>query len=317
MPARRLEWAVAGGFAGWALARVAAADRLWPVDSQAVASLSFTPQVAAGAWLGALLLRDSRAAAVAAVAAGTMTAVVAPRGIARRQPEATGPVLRVLTVNLLVGRAAAAPLVGLVGITGADVLFVQELTADAAARLSAAGLNDLLPHAVDDLTAADSRGNAIYARYPLADCPTTVPTPCAQPVTTLSLPSGAARLACVHLHTPKPLWSRSGVSSWREELRGLSCALAPGDPPVIIAGDFNSTADHAEFRRLLNRGYADAASQSGMGLVPTWGSRPGRRALLTIDHVLVDRRCAVLGTSVHPLPGTDHRAVLAELRLPA
>ena len=39
-------------------------------------------------------------------------------------------------------------------------------------------------------------------------------------------------------------------------------------------------------------------------------------ALLTIDHVLVDPRCAVLATSVHALPGSDHRAVYAEFRLP-
>jgi len=46
-----------------------------------------------------------------------------------------------------------------------------------------------------------------------------------------------------------------------------------------------------------------------------WGPR-GKPALLTIDHVLVDPRCAVLATSVHDLPGSDHRAVYAEFRLP-
>jgi hypothetical protein len=32
--------------------------------------------------------------------------------------------------------------------------------------------------------------------------------------------------------------------------------------------------------------------------------------------VLLDPRCAVLGASVHPLPGSDHLAVSAEFRLP-
>jgi endonuclease/exonuclease/phosphatase family metal-dependent hydrolase len=49
----------------------------------------------------------------------------------------------------------------------------------------------------------------------------------------------------------------------------------------------------------------------------TWGQRPARRpALLAIDHVLADRTCAVLTTSTHLLPGSDHRALYAELRLP-
>jgi endonuclease/exonuclease/phosphatase family metal-dependent hydrolase len=37
---------------------------------------------------------------------------------------------------------------------------------------------------------------------------------------------------------------------------------------------------------------------------------------LTIDHVLVDRRAAVHRVTVHDLPGSDHRAVFADLRLP-
>jgi endonuclease/exonuclease/phosphatase (EEP) superfamily protein YafD len=39
--------------------------------------------------------------------------------------------------------------------------------------------------------------------------------------------------------------------------------------------------------------------------------------VLAIDHVLIDRRCAVLTTSAHRLTGSDHRALYAELRLPA
>jgi hypothetical protein len=33
--------------------------------------------------------------------------------------------------------------------------------------------------------------------------------------------------------------------------------------------------------------------------------------------VLVSRGCAVLDTAVHDVPGSDHRAVYAEIRLPA
>jgi hypothetical protein len=38
--------------------------------------------------------------------------------------------------------------------------------------------------------------------------------------------------------------------------------------------------------------------------------------VLTLDHVLVDRNSAVLDYSVHIVPGTDHRAVFAEVQLP-
>jgi endonuclease/exonuclease/phosphatase (EEP) superfamily protein YafD len=43
-----------------------------------------------------------------------------------------------------------------------------------------------------------------------------------------------------------------------------------------------------------------------------------RRALpITIDHVLVDRRIRVEAVRVAAIPGSDHRAVIVTLRLPA
>jgi endonuclease/exonuclease/phosphatase family metal-dependent hydrolase len=317
---RRLSWAVAGGFAGYALARMTAADRLRLIGIPAASLLPFTPQAAAAAWLCSLLLGDERASAVTAAAAAGLTAALVPRVVARSQPAASGPELRVLTANLLAGRAAVSELVDLVRSTDADVLFVQELSDRAATGLSAVGLDQLLPYAITDLGTREHRGNGIYARHPLSTCPRVMPTSSIQPVVTMKLTEAQVRLACVHLYTPKLPWSRSGAARWRADLAALSLLPTPGgkdDPPLIAAGDFNSTVDHIDFRRLLGHGLNDAAGQAGNGLTPTWGIFPGGRfALLTLDHVLTDDRCAVLGTSVHALRGTDHRAVFARIRLP-
>jgi endonuclease/exonuclease/phosphatase family metal-dependent hydrolase len=309
---------VAGGFAGYALARTTAADRLRLIGIPGASLLPFTPQVAAAAWLCALLLGDERATTVTAAAAASLTATLVPRTIARSQPAPSGPELRVLTANLLAGRAAAGGVVELVRRTAADVMFVQELSDHAATELSAAGLDRLLPYAITDLGTPEHRGNGIYARHPLRACPQTMPTSSIQPVVTMKLPASQVQLACVHLYAPKGPWSPSGVARWRADLEALSQLPLRGEPAVLIAaGDFNSTVDHADFRRLLGHGLNDAACQVGGGLAPTWGFIPGGRlALLTIDHVLTDDRCAVLGTSVHALRSTDHRAVFARIRLP-
>ena len=140
-----MEWAVAGALGGWAAARLAGADRLRFAEAWAVPLLSFTPQVTAGAWASALLLRGAGPAAATAVAGAALTAAVGPRAVPSRQPPAAGPVLRVLTANLLAGRAGAQAVAELVSRKHADVLFVQELTAQAAARLQRAGLGDA-PH---------------------------------------------------------------------------------------------------------------------------------------------------------------------------
>ena len=320
-----MEWALATALAGWAAARLAGADRLRFAEAWAVPLLSFTPQVTAGALASALLLRGGPAATTAAAGAA-LTVAVGPRAVPSRQPPAAGPTLRVLTANLLLGRAAPESVVEIVRRTRADVLFVQELTSEAAARLRRAGLGDLLEHGMAQPMPNGTRGSGIYARYPLrcalpadsvsASPVSVAPVSAARCTARLELPSGqSVQLACIHAGPPRPPWSPGATARWRGQLAALP---APGAGPVILAGDFNATLDHAQFRRLLRRGFADAASQAGQGLVHTWGPRPDwRLTLLAIDHVLVDRRCQVLTTSAYRVTGSDHRALYAELRLPA
>ena len=318
---KRISWLAAGGLAGYGAMRLAGADRCQRGAAATVPLLAVTPHVAAAALLGSLLLRRRGAAAAAALTGAVLAAVTAPRAIRRPQPPADGPALRVITANLLKGRASAEAVVGLVRRQGADVLFLQELTEPTVSRLKQAGLTDLLPHEMTDFGEASARGRGIYARFPLTeglDHPG--PADAAQLTARLELPGGQrADLVCVHAAPPKPPWSPANTARWRKELAALPGLAGPAaDPPRVLAGDFNATVDHAYLRRVLRLGHVDAAIQLGHGLIPTWGPEPrGRPALLTIDHVLVDPGCAVRAVSVHPLPGSDHRAVYAEFRLPA
>jgi endonuclease/exonuclease/phosphatase (EEP) superfamily protein YafD len=309
----KVSWAVAGGLALWAVARVTAADRVRRLEAPAVPLLTFTPQVAKAApWvaLGLRLAGRRRPAATAAVAAAALGLVVRPRGIARPAAGACGPLLRVLTANLYFGRADAEVVVARVRQAGADVLFLQELTADAVTRLKQAGLDDLMPHTQLELRGG-SRGSGIYSRFPLSEGPAVESVHMAQPTALLELPNGdAVELICVHPVTPT--LARGGSARWREELAVLP---PPGERPRVMAGDFNATLDHAVFRRVLRLGYADAGLQAGKALTPTWGP-PEKSGIFTLDHVLVDRSCVVLEYSVHVIPGSDHRAVYAEIQLP-
>jgi endonuclease/exonuclease/phosphatase (EEP) superfamily protein YafD len=116
----------------------------------------------------------------------------------------------------------------------------------------------------------------------------------------------------VHPMVPR---SEANMDQWRADLRALPPAT-PRGAVRILAGDFNATLDHAEFRRVVDRGYEDVADEVGHGLRATWPAN-GRRTLpVTIDHVLADERCGVRDVRVIELPGSDHRAVVAELVLP-
>ena len=311
-----LHWAVAGGLAAWAAARLSGADRVHAAEGWAVPALSFTPQVTAAALAALPLLRGGSSRGAATLAAAALAASVAPRAIPRPQPPADGAELRVLTSNMLFGRDDAETIVRLAAVSGADVLFLQELTAGAAARLQRAGLGSVLPYQVFESVTSGPKGSGIWARYPLRGGLDVQPLSRSMPVARIDLPGGeSAQLVCVHLRPPRPSHSPSGAARWRTEMELLP---GPGDVPVILAGDFNATVDHARFRALLRQGYVDAAVQAGRGLVPTWGPRPGGKlAMLAIDHILLDPRCAVRSVSAHSVPGTDHRALYAQIQLPA
>ncbi|WP_153535812.1 endonuclease/exonuclease/phosphatase family protein [Actinomadura macrotermitis] len=330
MPGRSARWRTAAAWTGvaawgtWALVRFAGGDRLPGVGALTAPALALTPYAAAAAplpVLAALLLRRRRAALAGVLVAGTLAAAVLPRAFGGGEPPARGPVFRVLTANLMFGEADPARLIDLVRRTGADVLSLQELPPEAVARYERAGLTALLPNKVVDARWG-AAGSGLYSRHPLRALPPLARTQMAMPSAELTLPGGRrVEITAVH---PVPPISAESLHDWKRDLGELPAAhpadmaagaAATAAPVRILAGDFNATLDHATLRRVIGRGYADAADRAGAGLVPTWGLADPRPPL-TIDHVLADRRCAVRAVSVHDLPGSDHRAVFAELRLP-
>jgi endonuclease/exonuclease/phosphatase (EEP) superfamily protein YafD len=330
-----LAWTVTGSWGAWAIVRLTGADRFTGGGVPVVPLLSFTPYVAAAAPLpvvGAALLRRRRAAAVAGIVAVGLLAAVVPRAVTSGQPAAQGPRLRVLSANLQFSLADPAVIVDLARRTGADVLSVQELTPDGAEALARAGLTRLLPYQVVD-TREGPTGSGLYSRHRLRALPPVPGTVMAMPRAELVL-AGDVHVEVTAVH-PLPPLSAANSRDWRHGLDTLPAAaersgpqsgsasrpdsgsaseVAPGVVRLLV-GDYNATLDHARFRELLGRGYADAAERVGKGLVPTWGV--GQKAPpLTIDHIIVDRRVAVRRVEVYALPGSDHRALFAELRLP-
>jgi endonuclease/exonuclease/phosphatase (EEP) superfamily protein YafD len=309
---RLVAWLLVALSACWVAVRLPGLERGFPL----VPLVAFTP-LAAGAAIVAValvaLLRQRAAAVVAAALAAALVVTVAPRTLGGpSEPDgAAGPRLRVLTANMHFGTGSPEALVELVRRTRADVLSVQELTPGLARDLDAAGLAALLPERVGEPSDGGS-GIRLYANVPLE--PRSAPGRRRNPVAAATARiDGGPAVELVAVHAPAPhSWS---VADWRQDLRALPQAT-PDGPVRILAGDFNATLDHAELRRILDTGYEDAADEVGAGLVATWPH--GRRLPppVTIDHVLADERCGVEAVSVHAIPGTDHRAVLAELVLP-
>jgi endonuclease/exonuclease/phosphatase (EEP) superfamily protein YafD len=222
--------------------------------------------------------------------------------------------IRVVSANLRYGRADPAAVVRLAG-QHADILAVQELTSEKADQISAAGIDEILPYRV--LRAREGpAGVGIWSRYPL--------TPGADyDEFWLGLITARVRIpgmrvdatvASTHISAPWP----DPIRGWRDDLARLGEVLGEigtsASGPVMLAGDLNATPDALEFRRLLRDGYHDAAEQAGAGLTRTHPADIVIPPLFAVDHILLRGGTA---TSVRtlPVPGSDHRALLARITL--
>jgi endonuclease/exonuclease/phosphatase (EEP) superfamily protein YafD len=275
--------------------------------------VSFTPYFGVAALVVlavAAVTRNRAATAMMLAVCACLAWLVVPRAVAD-SGSAEGRPLRVLTANLNGGRGDAQVIVDLVRRLNVDVLSLQELTWAEQDRLAAAGLEGLLPYQVTKPDTWGPVGSGVYARYPLRERTGVFqPVGHRMPVAEVALPGGSpVEVVVVHPVAPVP----STVPEWEAGVSTLPPAPSTG-MPRILAGDFNATLDHAVFRRLLGTGYTDAAAATGQGLVPTW---PTRRfpPLVAIDHVLTDGRAGAVAVQIHDVPGSDHRALFADLRV--
>jgi endonuclease/exonuclease/phosphatase family metal-dependent hydrolase len=316
VPGRRLAAALTVPWATWAVLRATGGERGFPL----VPALAFTPYAAATSVLPlavAVRGRAPAAAGVAAVSAAVLGATVLGRAGRRRPPVDAGTRrLRLATVSLRVGEADPRAVVDLVADRAVDVLALQEVTPEADAALRAAGIGERLPHGHVVLARDGSppgAGGALWSRWPLLQrC--TVPGTFEQPAARPAVP-GAPDVEVTAVHVTPPSTSPSAVAGWTADLARLPVP----DPGVlrVLAGDFNATLDHAAFRRVLRGGYVDAAGLVGRALHATWTPLRFPQPRLTLDHLLLDPRVGVRSLSLARVPGSDHRALVADLALPA
>ena len=233
------------------------------------------------------------------------------------QPPDAGPgvlSLRVLTLNVLRGRADPVAVVREVERHQVDVLVVQELTPGMVQRLTDAGVGAVLPFCHLD-PAPRSDGTGLWARWPLAPLPPVPGLVSAAPRARIE-PVDGWPVTLTGVHPRPPIRRRS--RRWRGELAAIRSALVATGGQQVVAGDFNATRDHRPFRDLLDAGFLDCADAARRRPWPGFTWPAGRRIppVMRLDHVLISRDGAtVCAARTIDVPGTDHRGVLAVIEL--
>lgn len=217
--------------------------------------------------------------------------------------------LTVMTANLYVGEGDGLALVAAASQEDVDLLVVQEITVGLLAAMESGGLEDLFPHRAGE-PAEGGGGTMVFAREPLGDARRLDTTWGGWEVTLGSL-------TVLGVHPISPVQ----VSEWRRDHAAVLEAAVASDADLVV-GDLNATTDHEPLRRLADEGYRSATELANEGWQPTWPVH-GRTSLwglplphlVQIDHVLVGPSLAALGTHTLDIPGTDHRALVAEVAL--
>ena len=250
-----------------------------------------------------------------------VTVLELPTGLPPRT-DRQGPSLRIAAANLAFNNRESKAAGRRVADLGADVLILLEWTGrNADGHQDHDSWNVLL-----DEPRGGAHGVRILAHRSLdahaALVPTPVVGPCPMPVATARVRFGHGWLAILGVHAPPPideceetnaptLAALASIVSNGRLLENMGAARR-GDP-VVIAGDFNALPGSSELSPLRYVGLVDTHMSLHWRPIGTWTPSKSVPHLLRIDYILAPEDIPVIGSWTVNLPGSDHRAVVAEL----
>lgn len=256
-----------------------------------------------------LIARGWRSAGVAGVLVGVVLWTLVPAFVPESRA-ASGPEVMVMQSNLLFGQADVDAVVRAVRDNRIDVLTVDELTNPAVDRLAAARLGEQLPYSYLQPTADGGGGTGIYSRYPLRDTKKYDGFVLNQVSAIMDHPERGPITVFAFHPIPPPF----NFSDWLVEMPRIREILDAQTGPAIVGADFNATRDHAAYRDLLHGCFESAADQVGAGLLPTFPNDRSWGPIIGIDHILLADATAQEVRTLS-VPGSDHRALIARVRL--
>lgn len=272
----------------------------------------FRVQYAAAAVLLVLLLAWQRRPTLSCVALALALWHTVP-GVQRAVAQAPGATcgaqpFTVATANLLYTNPRREPFLDWLERHSPDLVVVQEVTPEWIPVLR--GLPGY-PHQYV-LPRTDPYGIGILSRWPLASVSPVDLAGDGIPSLTGIAEIDGQRVRILGLHTRWPVLP--SLARLRDTALQRAAERVRGEElPVVALGDLNLTPDAPAFARLLGTsGLRDAVD--GRRWRPTWlaGFWP---LALRIDHVLVSRELCVDHAEVGESIGSDHRPLIARLRV--
>ena len=268
--------------------------------------------IAATAWFA--LVRSWILAAATAIFAAIAGSAILPDVLgvdSFPQNGESGQGLQVATLNLLhsnkEGHQAALEVIRA---ADPDVIWFGEYTPTWQDFLQTA-LHDY-PYRLErpDLSAF---GAALYARWPLQDAEFLDGGHTWSPFGRAVALTDAGPIGVLGVHPPPPQLRRGGAEERDRGLAAIRPMLDALPPRRVVLGDFNSTPWNDTFQAM--RAACELSAGSTAWWLPSWPDPLPGLLRVPIDHVLVGGDLAVVDARLGPSIGSDHRPVVATIRV--
>lgn len=314
-------WRILAAGAAFGLAVVAAIRAIGLASSPLFILISaLAPLLLLGAWVVGLvgLLKRSRPLILVALVL-IVVQIFWATGEFGRSPRGVDPgvsvagELRVATANVFAGNDAVGVLFESLAAQGADVVMLQEITPEQLELLERTASWVSFPHRVLDARPG-AHGSVIVSRLPIDSGGVIWPGgwPMTQAFVRVPTADQPVAVELINVHVIAPL-STDSITIWNAQLADLQTMVADASAPVVIAGDFNATAQHGGVAELTDAGLVDAHLAAGWGWGATFPASGVVPAVLRLDRILVADEFEVRGFSrLDPL-GSDHRPLMAQI----
>ena len=259
------------------------------------------------------------AAAFLGLAAAPWMVIAASPVLAASPAPACAKPLRVVTANLLAINPSIAAAADALRRIDADILVTQETTEGF--WRSASALHALYPYrAYRQRQPSGVYGAVLWSKYPLTDIQIDTmsavnPVLARATVDLDALPGWRGRAVdAIGLHFGLPI-----IGDNRAQIERLGAFIGPGAPnlPRLVLGDFNAAPWGYGMRRAaseLDAQMIGGFRQTWRGTYPAPGlPNPPELIGHQIDHVLISEDLHPCAIWTEIIPGSDHRAVVAEI----
>lgn len=215
----------------------------------------------------------------------------------------------VMTLNTMKSGVSATEVMRAIVRYDIDLVMLQEVNEEFVTEVLQSDEDNLLvattsgPHSENP-----AAGSVILSRYPLTELPAVGEVSTfEQPIARIDIDGTSVLTRSVHPYAPVP----GQLSDWQAALSELGqWQLGQRGTPLIMAGDFNASRAHPAYRDAI-RGLTDV---TGRWAVATWPTDRVHPPFVDIDHIMI--RGLVAESSGHlDFVGTDHRAVISQLRV--